>query len=120
MVSSHLLSEMELMCDRVAVIQNGKLVDVQEMSELTREEGLSHVHFEVSEPLEAQNLLARQLPQVEILPAAAGFEAVVEREQIPLIIECLVKEGHRVYGVKASGKSLEDKFLEMTGSGQIA
>ena len=28
-VSSHLLSEMEMMCDRIGIIQNGKLVDVQ-------------------------------------------------------------------------------------------
>ncbi|MNO03335.1 hypothetical protein D3C81_2240000 [compost metagenome] len=54
-----------------------------------------------------------------MLADTAGFEAIVEREEIPVIIEHLVKEGFRVYGVKASGRSLEDKFLEMTGSGQI-
>lgn len=42
-----------------------------------------------------------------------------KREQIPLIVESLVKEGLRIYGVKVSAKTLEDKFLEMTGSGQI-
>ena len=31
-VSSHMLSEIELMCDRIAVIQNGKLIDIREMS----------------------------------------------------------------------------------------
>src|SRR5699024_9116162 len=31
-VSSHMLSEIELMCDRIAVIQNGKLIDVEEVS----------------------------------------------------------------------------------------
>ena len=34
-VSSHMLSEIELMCDRIAVIQNGKLIDIREMSEYT-------------------------------------------------------------------------------------
>jgi len=34
MVSSHLLSEMELMCDRVGIIQNGKLVGIQDMREM--------------------------------------------------------------------------------------
>ncbi|MDF2922882.1 MAG: bacitracin transporter ATP-binding protein [Paenibacillaceae bacterium] len=119
MVSSHLLSEMELMCDRVAVIQNGKLVDVQEMRELTSEEGLTHVQFEVDQPLEAQNLLVRLYPQQQFLPAGAGFTVAIDREQIPEIIEHLVKEGLKVYGVRASVKTLEDKFLEMTGSGQI-
>ena len=36
-VSSHLLSEMELMCDRVAIIQNGKLIDVRLIKEYTNE-----------------------------------------------------------------------------------
>ena len=31
LVSSHLLSEIELMCDRIAVIQNGTLIDLREM-----------------------------------------------------------------------------------------
>lgn len=118
-VSSHLLSEMELMCDRVAVIQNGKLVDVREMSELTRVEGLSHVMFEVSSPSDAVSAVGRAYPQLELTPSEGGFQAVAEREQIPLLIETLVKEGHKVYGVRAAAKSLEDKFLEMTGDGKI-
>ncbi len=34
-VSSHMFSEIELMCDRIAVIQNGKLIDIREMSDTT-------------------------------------------------------------------------------------
>ena len=41
-VSSHMLSEIELMCDRIAVIQNGKLIDIREMSD-TQE---SHYYIE--------------------------------------------------------------------------
>ena len=37
-VSSHLLSEMELMCDRVGIIQNGKLVRIQDMKEMLEDE----------------------------------------------------------------------------------
>lgn len=33
-VSSHLLSEIELMCDRVAVIQNGQLIDIREIKKM--------------------------------------------------------------------------------------
>lgn len=119
MVSSHLLSEMELMCDRVAVIQNGKLVDLQEISMLKSEDGLAHVQYEVNDVAGAQQLLKELYPQIELLSAEGYFEAAVEREQIPLIIEALVKQGFKVYGVKATVKTLEDKFLEMTGSGQI-
>ncbi|MDF2936134.1 MAG: bacitracin transporter ATP-binding protein [Paenibacillaceae bacterium] len=119
MVSSHLLSEMELMCDQVAVIQTGKLVGIQEMGDITRAEGAGHVRFEISRPAEGAEAVGRLYPEAKVLADIAGFEAILEREEIPVIIEHLVKEGFRVYGVKASGRSLEDKFLEMTGSGQI-
>lgn len=119
LVSSHLLSEMELMCDRVAVIQHGKLVGIKEMGEITRGEGASHVKFETSRPEEGAAVVSRLFPHARIESGADGFEAFLEREAIPGIIEQLVKDGHRIYGVKASGKTLEDKFLEMTGSGKI-
>lgn len=119
LVSSHLLSEMELMCDRVAVIQHGKLVGIQEMGDITRAEGAGHVRFEISRPSEGAEAVSRLYPEARVLADIGGFEALLEREDIPSIIEHLVKEGFRVYGVKASGRTLEDKFLEMTGSGKI-
>jgi ABC-2 type transport system ATP-binding protein len=119
LVSSHLLSEMELMCDRVAVIQTGKLVGIQEMGDITRADGAGHVRFDISRPVEGAEIIGRLYPEAKVLADTSGFEAILEREEIPVIIEHLVKEGFRVYGVKASGRSLEDKFLEMTGSGQI-
>lgn len=48
MVSSHLLSEMQLMCDRVAIIQKGKLIDVRSVKEMIgNDEGQAHVQFTV-------------------------------------------------------------------------
>ena len=46
-VSSHMLSEIELMCDRIAVIQNGKLIDIREMADAKE----SHYYIEAT-PLE--------------------------------------------------------------------
>jgi ABC-2 type transport system ATP-binding protein len=46
-VSSHLLSEMELMCDRVAIIQNGKLLDVRSFKDMQTEPGRAEVEFDV-------------------------------------------------------------------------
>ncbi|MBO1914264.1 AAA family ATPase, partial [Microvirga sp. 3-52] len=41
-VSSHMLSEIELMCDRIAIIQNGKLIDVEETADTEK----SHYYIE--------------------------------------------------------------------------
>ncbi|NOU91858.1 ATP-binding cassette domain-containing protein [Paenibacillus sp. LMG 31456] len=57
-VSSHLLSEMELMCDRVAIIQNGKLLDVRSFKNLENESKLLEVQFDVDSREEAVRIAA--------------------------------------------------------------
>lgn len=117
-VSSHLLSEMELMCDRIAVIQNGKLIDVKNIKELVNDVEQLRIFFEVNQPLQALEIVKKHL-QIEAQLAEEGIIAEIEREQIPKINQLLVDSDVLVYGIKAITKSLEDKFLEMTGGGQI-
>lgn len=117
-VSSHLLSEMELMCDRIAIIQNGKLVDVRRLKELVTEVEQQTVFFEVNDPEKAKEALQGHVAG-GIMVRSEGLEINVSREQIPVINQLLVQAGIMVYGIKPATKSLEDKFLEMTRGAQI-
>jgi ABC-2 type transport system ATP-binding protein len=117
-VSSHLLSEMELMCDRVAIIQNGKLVDVRLIKEYTNEGDKSKVVFEVDQKELALSVIASSSYTAASLPE--GLEFAIEREQIAEVNALLVRGGVKVYSIKTITQTLEDKFLEMTGSDQIA
>lgn len=56
-VSSHLLSEMELMCDTVAIIQNGKLIDVRNLRDEQGSDALIEVAFEVDDAERAVELM---------------------------------------------------------------
>jgi ABC-2 type transport system ATP-binding protein len=60
-VSSHLLSKMELMCDRVAIIQNGKLVDVRLIKEFVQADSKQQVAFEVASLDQALTMAAAPL-----------------------------------------------------------
>ena len=113
-VSSHMLSEIELMCDRIAIIQNGKLIEVEEVSE-TKE---SYYYIEAS-PLDTleSHLLAEEFT---VEPLGDGFIINIEKEQIPALIQKLTVEEIQLFSVKPHRKTLEDQFLEMTGGGQIA
>lgn len=113
-VSSHMLSEIELMCDRIAVIQNGRLVDIRDMSETTQ----SHYYLELSPAQDAESLLVSQGFTVESLPVGLVIQA--EKNQIPAIIQLLTSNEIEIYAVQPHRKTLEDQFLEMTGGGQIA
>ncbi|USB34024.1 ABC transporter ATP-binding protein [Paenibacillus sp. YPG26] len=112
-VSSHLLSEMELMCDTVAIIQSGRLIDVRSLKAEDLEGQYAETGFEVSEPERALELVgAGRLDEGRLIVTA-------NREQIADLNSRLVAAGIKVYGIQVLTRSLEDQFLEMTGGGQI-
>jgi ABC-2 type transport system ATP-binding protein len=117
-VSSHLLSEMELMCDRVAIIQQGKLVDVQHIDDMMNEGTHSQVIFEIDQIELARQILASQ-PSVQAQEVADGLALLLEKDQIAEINAQLVQGGVKVFGIKKITQSLEEKFLQMTGGQQI-
>ncbi|MHA6259081.1 ABC transporter ATP-binding protein [Sporosarcina sp. CAU 1771] len=113
-VSSHMLSEIELMCDRIAVIQNGKLIDIREMSE-TQE---SHYYIEAL-PLDATEVFLKE-EGFSVESYKDGFIINAEKEQIPALIQQFTARKQQLFAVQPHRKTLEDEFLEMTGGGQIA
>ncbi|MNM01091.1 putative ABC transporter ATP-binding protein YxlF [compost metagenome] len=110
-VSSHLLSEMELMCDTVAVIQNGRLIDVRGLRGLEGDDDGARkmeILFEVNEPAAAQALIGGSIRK-------EGLVVTTTRDEIPALNQRLVGEGHLVFGIREITVSLEDQFLKMTG-----
>ncbi|MDQ0658075.1 ABC transporter ATP-binding protein [Paenibacillus sp. W2I17] len=112
-VSSHLLSEMELMCDTVAIIQNGKLIDVRNLRAEAGSDALIEVAFELNDADRAADLIQGATVQGNVLVAR------VSREQIPDINAKLVSEGFQVYGIRNVTHTLEEQFLQVTGGGGI-
>lgn len=113
-VSSHLLSEVELLCDRFAVIQNGELVDIIGV----HDEEQSRYYIQ-AKPLETayEVLYGAGFP---ITYQEDGCLIDTEAEHIPGAIKLLVAAGVKIYAVHPFHATLEDQFLEMTGGGQIA
>jgi ABC-2 type transport system ATP-binding protein len=117
-VSSHLLQEMEIMCDRFAIIQHGRLVGIESVQELSKQ--AQKVLLTV-EPLEqALNIIRKTYPHIHMKPTNQGIEVSIDYEEIPLLNEMLVSEQVKVYGIQTLSKSLEERFLEMTGGNEIA
>ncbi|PWJ49730.1 ABC transporter ATP-binding protein [Faecalicatena contorta] len=115
-VSSHLLSEMELMCDRVGVLQNGELVSIQNIQDFVHKGGASRICVTV-EPA--------QMEQAKWLIANANKTALptehpgqlfiqMDKEEIPKINKLLMDAGIQVYSIQMKEQTLEDKFLEIT------
>jgi ABC-2 type transport system ATP-binding protein len=120
-VSSHLLTEMELMCDRVAILQKGKLVDVKPIQELIgSHDGTQTYHMEVSSVEQALQIIKEMHGTKDVQIISDRLEVVTNRDQIPEIINALMHEDIRVYSAQVVRQSLEDRFLEITGGEQIA
>jgi ABC-2 type transport system ATP-binding protein len=92
LLNSHLLSEIELVCDRVAILLDGRVVAEGAPSELARPRG---IEIETDEG-------------VQLFDTAA-------REDAPRLVEQLVTAGRRVYGVRVLTSTLEDVYLEYVG-----
>lgn len=107
------------MCDEVAIIQTGKLIDLRSMETYQAEDATAKVIFEVAQVEHALETL--HLLQIGEFSQAGNhhLEAQLSREQIPNVIAALVHAEIQVYSVRTQTKTLEDQFLEMTRSEQI-
>jgi ABC-2 type transport system ATP-binding protein len=92
-LSSHLLSEVELVCDRVAILLGGKIVANGAPSELARPRGVE-------------------------IETGAGVKSFpnAERDDVPRIVAELVSGGEQVYGVRMLASTLEDAYLAAVGA----
>ncbi|WP_404432398.1 ABC transporter ATP-binding protein [Sutcliffiella horikoshii] len=111
-VSSHLLSEMELMCDRVGIIQKGELIDIQSIRDFINDGGKTLYQLEC-EPAEEAMALMREMDMPHNL-AEGRLQAEMNRAAVPMFIKNLVEREIAVFEVKEVTKTLEDKFLEKT------
>ncbi|MFJ7827138.1 ABC transporter ATP-binding protein [Psychrobacillus sp. NPDC096623] len=112
-VSSHLLSEIELMCDRVVVIQNGKLIDERMI------QGDDKTRMQLkAEPAEVvENYLSSN---GYIFTSHEGvFLLELIEEKVPSLIKELVAQQVQIFAISAVHETLEEQFLQMTGGGQI-
>ncbi|WP_339271505.1 ABC transporter ATP-binding protein [Paenibacillus sp. FSL R5-0470] len=109
-VSSHLLSEMELMCDSVAIIQNGQLLEVKQLKEVGNVTmPIGETLFEVEDAEAALALIGQGTLK------SGGLVVEAAREEIAEFNARLVAGGIKVYSIKSLARTLEDQFLEVTG-----
>ncbi len=128
-VSSHLMSEMEMMCDRVGIIVDGEIRKVQPIEEMisSAKSGYENYVFHVSDAAKVGELLADLPAGTVTVVDANNLEVQVpgtEREtMLAKINKTILQGGVILYTVsRKEDRKLEDVFIEMTngqGGGQI-
>ncbi|ART76716.1 ABC transporter ATP-binding protein [Sutcliffiella horikoshii] len=115
LVSSHLLSEIQLMCDRVAIISKGSVLRTDSVQNLLAEK--ERVIWK-AEPLP----LAKQLLSEETLVTEGTHETLItllDEQLLPEWNAKLVRNGVKVKEMRTQLPTLEDLFLEVTGGESI-
>lgn len=111
-VSSHLLSEIELMCDRVAIIKEGELIAIENLKEKNEEK---HYQLRVSPNDKAQELLLKEYQlSSEVIEELLELQLPISNLEIPEIVTLFVKNNIAIYSIEPKENSLEDRFMNLT------
>lgn len=116
LVSSHLLAEIELMCDRVVIIQNGKHIKTYDITEKSAQEEIT---FIVGDAEKAAQVLGKEFEGAPIRVKDHALFIQMKEEDIPSVVKALVSYNIDLYYIYRSKQSLEDIFLEATGGNII-
>lgn len=131
-ISSHLLSEIQQMCDRVAIISQGEVIKVGEVSALM-DESISTVVWSVHPMDRALDILQAEPEAVissgedtELEPGESGIGATLPKivtqlnpDVIPEVSRRMVEAGVHLYGIEIKNPTLEDLFLKLTEGERI-
>ncbi len=114
LLSSHLLNEVELTCDRVGVIAKGKLVAEGTVDELRARSGGISLLIRATPLDQARRLLESLLKPEQIRVDGDTLLLSVDPSQAASINRRLVSDGVDVSELRVSEQSLEDVFLQLT------
>ncbi|WP_124727331.1 ABC transporter ATP-binding protein [Staphylospora marina] len=117
LVSSHILAEMEAMCDRFGILKQGEWIEERRLNDWrgNHEEHERTVFF-FADPLpSAEQILRTLFPERTVHVEDDRLRISLKYEQIPEANAELVKSGIRVYEIRTENISLEDRYLSLTG-----
>ncbi len=115
--STHILSDVEALCDRVAILNRGRLHGLGHLDTLLKMKAKAHEVL-VSEP---SDVLVAGLQKLAGTVRRAGDKvtATVTPEQLFAVIDCVRQNGGRLLAVTPVHSSLEDYFFETFGTEKV-
>jgi ABC-2 type transport system ATP-binding protein len=117
--TTHYLEEAEFLCDRIGIMDEGKMIAIGTRPELTAGIGMSEVITIAADGLRDE--LARwigSLPEVEdvsLLEGEVTVNAKAGSNLLPTLVERLSADGARIHSIDVSAPNLESVFLHLTG-----
>lgn len=114
LVSSHILSEMELLCNTVAIIDNGQLKQVRSIGQVAQKTK-KKIAIKVNYPNFAGKLLMNKFG-INVELAGSNIICDVEESKIPQITQFLISKNIPIFGINTVTQSLEQMFLDIVNN----
>ena len=116
--TTHYMEEVEAICDRVIIIDNGEIIEqgsIEELTERTKGSLVYNVSGDYMEKIEVEDL--KEIDGVEKVEIKDKIKITVSRdkENLELIMPCLINSGFKIKSIEVEEQSLETIFLELTG-----
>lgn len=113
LISSHMLGEMEQLCDTVGIINNGQLVEVKSLNQLREgQENSKKIKVKVGTPNFAGKVIINEL-RLKVDVAGDSIIVHTSEKNITRITETLLKYKISIFGIEVVTKSLEDIFTDL-------
>jgi ABC-2 type transport system ATP-binding protein len=115
-LTTHLMEEAERLCDRVAIIEHGRIVDIDSPEKLVSRHCPERTVVLVTDDVMAEERF-RMIPGVEVENGGDGRFTIRGRgeELVTEVIRCLSENRMRVTDLRTILPNLEDVFLKLTG-----
>lgn len=114
LISSHNLAELESFCTDVCLIKNGKIITTMSMEKIKK---VDRTNYKIK--LDSTDDLEDILHEDDAILDDKFIKIYVDEEEIPIIINKLLKKKKKIYEIKEETLSLEDAFISKTGGNVI-
>jgi ABC-2 type transport system ATP-binding protein len=112
LLSSHLLGEVQQVCDRVGVIAGGRLLTESTVADLR---GASSLFVHAEPVADAERVIAAVLGPVDVRRTGdGGLQVATGPARNPELVRAMVQAGIELHEIRSAERSLEEVFFEMT------
>lgn len=117
LISSHILSELEKICDRAVIIQNGKVIQMLDINKFNNSKD-TILKIETNEPKVAVNIF--KINNIRVVDVKKDSVSIAsDKEKIGQIVEMLNNNNIKITSIFEDKKSLEDTFLDLVQENNI-
>ena len=114
-ISSHILKELDTLCNKICIIKNGELVETSDIDSIKHNSSYLNYILEIDDTSKISNI---ENNNIKII-SNTNFKIKCTKEEISEVIRYLVENNIKIYSVTEEVTTLEDAFLMKTGGNKI-